>query len=142
MDKLIREIGDTLTDVAMAASDAEAFCMGIGADEGQALRVGLALDELAANALMHGAAREEAPDIRVAVWADLKRLHLQVDARGPKFDPRERLAPANGAEDGGELGGRGLTMVLAFADELAYARRGERNITTFSVAKREGDSQK
>lgn len=133
--RMARRLGDTLTDVAKAAADAEAFCLGVGAGENAALRIGLALDELAANALIHGAVSEQAPEIDVEVWADDARAHLRVDARGPRFDPREPRRTA--AADDLAIGGRGLTIVMAFADELAYARVEGRNVTTVSFALRD-----
>ncbi len=132
MARMIRRIRETLTEVAEAAAAAEALCAEAGADEGQSLRIGLALDELAANALVHGAVREEAPDILIEVWVDEAELNLRVSARGPRFDPLE----AREDREAFDIGGRGLTMVLAFAERLTYERDGERNVTTFTVAKR------
>ena len=132
MTSLKRHIRETLSEVADAAAAAEAYCARAGADEGQRLRVGLALDELAANALVHGSTPGERPDIQVEVWTDEEMLHLRVSARGPRFDPREREpAPAGDYA----LGGRGLAMVLEFADRIDYARHGAVNVTTFSVRK-------
>lgn len=138
MTRMTRKIGPTLSEVADAAAAAEALCAACGADESQSLRIGLALDELAANALIHGAVCEEAPDLRVEVWVDDEFLNLKIAARGPRFDPRERRAEA--PPDEFALGGRGLTMVLAFADHLSYVHEDGRNVTTFSVRKvGEGD---
>lgn len=134
MTRLTRHIRETLAEVAAAAADAEAFCAAAGADESQCLRIGLAVDELAANALIHGAERETAPDIRVEVWSDEAMLHLKLSARGPRFDPREHRAA--GEADAYSLGGRGLNLVLAFADQLSYVREERLNVTTFSVSKR------
>lgn len=141
MGKLVRSIKGTLTEVAAAAADAEAFCASLGADESQCLRIGLALDELAANALVHGAKSETSPDIKVEVWDEDDMLRLRVTAKGARFDPRDRRPDVG--EDAYALGGRGLTMVIAFADEISYARRDPYNITTFSVfrhATHEGES--
>ena len=130
-------IAETLTEVAEAAAAAERLCLDAGADEGQALRIGLALDELAANALMHGAVEETAPDILAEVWVAGDMLNLRLSASGPGFDPRVREAPR---PDRGELddalGGRGLALVFAFADALTYRREGGANITEFSVARK------
>lgn len=133
MARLSRRIRETLSEVASAAAAAEALCVAEGADESQSLRIGLALDELAANALIHGAREECAPDIEIEVWVDEEILTLQVSASGPRFDP---LIPRQSQEDDFAVGGRGLTMVLTFADELTYRRERGRNITTFSVRKR------
>lgn len=138
MAELIRRIRETLSEVAAAAADAERFCAEAGAEEGQCLRIGLALDELAANALIHGAEQGAQPDIQVRVWSDAEMLHLEVAAQGPRFDPTGHR-PTDPAEPYA-LGGRGLAMVLAFADQLSYARKGEANITTFSVTKRSVDA--
>ena len=132
MTRLSRRIRETLTEVAEAAAAAEALCAEAGADESQSLRIGLALDELAANALVHGALKERAPFIQVDVWVDAETLNLKIEAEGPRFDPREGRPTK--AEDYA-IGGRGLALVLGFADGLNYQRRGDRNITTFSVSK-------
>lgn len=133
MARLSRRIGETLSEIAEAAAAAEALCAADGADQSQSLRIGLALDELAANALVHGAMREEAPDITIEVWTDARDLTLRISACGPRFDPR---APRDvDRPEEYALGGRGLTMVLAFADALTYRRESGRNVTTFSVRK-------
>lgn len=133
MTKLVRQIAETLSEVAAAAAEAEAFAAGpAGADREAALRIGLAADELAANALVHGAMKETRPDITVEVWSDAELVHLSVSATGPRFDPRDHQAPSPAPD---AIGGRGLTLVLAFADRLAYRRDGDRNVTVFSVRK-------
>lgn len=131
---LRRKIGGGLPEIAAAAAAAEALCASDGADESQSLRIGLALDELAANAFLHGGAPEAPPEIEVEVWTDERALTLRISARGPHFDP---LAHTDGARENDISGGRGLLLVLTFADELTYRREGERNITTFSVRKHE-----
>ena len=133
MNRMTRRIHRTLAEVADAAAAAERLCMKAGADEGQALRIGLALDELGANALVHGAIAEKAPFIQIDVWADSDALHLKVEAEGPRFDPRSPVQPK--ADAAYSIGGRGIGLVLAFADDLRYSREGERNITVFSVNK-------
>ena len=133
MTRLTRRIHQTLTEVAEAAAAAEKLCMDAGADESQALRIGLALDELGANALVHGALNEKAPFIQIDVWVEGDDLVLRVEAEGPRFDPREPVAPRDDASY--FIGGRGLGLVLSFADGLSYQRRGDRNVTTFSVCK-------
>lgn len=132
MARLSRRIHETLTEVADAAAAAEVLCMQAGADESQSLRIGLALDELAANALTHGAMKEKAPFIQVDVWVDEDMLNLKIEAEGPRFDPTEGRPTE--IEDYA-IGGRGLGLVIGFADALSYKRVGDRNITTFSVAK-------
>lgn len=133
MARLSRRIFETLTEVAEAAAAAEVLCTDAGADESQSLRIGLALDELAANALTHGAMNERAPFIQIDVWVDDKMLNLKIEAEGPRFDPTEGRPTK--IEDYA-IGGRGLGLVIGFADALSYKRVGDRNITTFSVAKR------
>lgn len=132
MTRLSRRIRETLTEVAEAAAAAEALCANAGADESQSLRIGLALDELAANALTHGAMKEQAPFIQVDVWVDGEMLNLKIEAEGPRFDP---TAGGPGKGEDYVIGGRGLGLVISFADALSYQRIGDRNITVFSVSK-------
>lgn len=134
MSRRVWRITKTLSEVADAAAAAEASCIEWGADESQALRIGLALDELAANALLHGAVAEEPPVICAELWAEAEMLRLRIDATGPGFDPRQRREDRPGAELA--IGGRGIALVMAFADELSYRREGPRNITDFAVRKR------
>lgn len=138
MARLTRRIHSTLSEVAEAAAAAEQLCRDAGADESQALRIGLALDELGANALVHGALDERAPFIQIDVWAEDATLFLRVEAEGPRFDPREPRAPES-ADAAYSIGGRGLGLVLTFADSLQYQRERGRNITTFAVSKRSDD---
>ncbi|MGB0412579.1 MAG: ATP-binding protein [Pikeienuella sp.] len=131
MSRRVWRITKTLSEVADAAAAAEASCIEWGADESQALRIGLALDELAANALLHGAQTEVPATISAELWADNGMLRLRIDATGPGFDPRQRRDAEPNADIA--IGGRGIALVLAFADELSYRREGQRNITDFAV---------
>lgn len=131
MEKFVRRIRSSLSEVADAAAAAEAYCAGRGAEEGQRLRIGLALDELAANALVHGTEPDREADILLEVWTDEEMAHLRVTARGPCFDPRERAGVGPGSD--WSLGGRGLAMVLDFADRIDHEWRAPMNVTTFSV---------
>lgn len=118
--------------MAEAAAAAEVLCSAAGADESQSLRIGLALDELAANALTHGAMAEKAPFIQIDVWVEEDMLNLKIEAEGPRFDP---TAGGPVKDEDYIIGGRGLGLVIGFADALSYQRVGDRNITTFSVSK-------
>ncbi|MEM8754535.1 MAG: ATP-binding protein [Pseudomonadota bacterium] len=130
--KPMRVKAETLKEVAEAAAAAEAYARdAAGADEEQALRVGLAADELAANALIHGA--RGPVDLWVEVWSDDAFVHLQVSALGPCFDPRA-FTPQERPD--GDLGGYGLALIHQFVDSLDYERVDSRNVTRASVRKR------
>ena len=139
MARMRRNIRRTLSEVAEAAADAEAFCADAGADEPQCLRIGLALDELAANALTHGGGSSSDAGVEIEVWVEEDRLHLKVAAEGPRFDPLAYRR--NGEEPEYALGGRGLALVISFADEISYQRRANRNVTTFVVGMRENGEE-
>lgn len=134
MARFQRRIGGGLPEIAAAAAAVEELCAAEGADESQSLRIGLALDELAANAFLHGGGPGKPPEIDVEVWTDERALTLRISARGPHFDP---LAHTDSVKGDDVSGGRGLLLVMTFADELSYRREGGRNITTFSVRKHE-----
>ena len=56
---------------------------------------------------------------------------------GPRFDPLAYRQNQDQPEYA--IGGRGLALVISFADEIAYQRKADRNVTTFIVSKHGSD---
>ena len=60
---------------------------------------------------------------------------------GTPFDPRQAPDPdLSGGIKEREIGGLGLYLIRQFAESIDYARRGEKNFTTFCGRPREYES--
>lgn len=94
-----------------------------GFDEDEALNVGLAVREAAINAIIHGNGQNPKVNVDVTLKADRGRLEIRVRDRGAGFDPNRTADPT----DAGNLlrtSGRGLLLMRAFVDDVAFRRKG------------------
>lgn len=94
-----------------------AFLSGEGLPEGAAARAALLLEEVALNALRHGAA----PSVEVEAQIGEDGINLIFEDAGVPFDPLagEVAAPGPGVE---QPGGRGLLLIRRFSTGARYAR--------------------
>jgi serine/threonine-protein kinase RsbW len=78
-------------------------------------------------------------EIRIILERDGAELRATVEDDGRPFNPLEKEPPAvpSSLEDAG-VGGWGIPIVRAFADDLSYERRGGRN--RFTIISRERPS--
>ena len=84
-------------------------------------RIGLAVREIAANAIVHGNRFDPAKKVFVAVSRTPSRLEIAISDQGAGFDPNAVSDPL----DPGSLlqpSGRGLFMARVFMDELHVRR--------------------
>lgn len=93
------------------------FLNDAGLPEGVAARAALLLEEVALNALRHGAA----PCVEVEARVGGDGINLVFEDAGAPFDPLagEVVAPGPGAE---QPGGRGLLLIRRFSTAARYAR--------------------
>jgi len=76
-------------------------------------------------------------DVEVSCYPDAEdRLVIQISDHGVPFDPLSVPPPdlSHGIEDR-QTGGLGVFLVRQMADELKYARDGQRNIFTLTVGR-------
>ena len=98
-----------------------------GAENGiapdQALRFGLALDELITNIISHGLAGRSDCTIRLRIERDNGVLRAELQDDGLPFDPltAEIELPDGDIEDR-KIGGLGVTLVRKIMDRLDYRR--------------------
>lgn len=91
--------------------------------------VNVALDELLANSLTYGKARE----VTVEVGLDAGRLTLTLTDDGQPFDPFGRAVPDTGLSiEERSVGGLGIHLVRQLMDEASYQRRNDRNVIVLS----------
>jgi len=121
-------LANDVQEVARVINTLEEF----GAEQGiapeQALRFGLALDELITNVISYGLAGRSDGTIRLLVEHSSGVLTAELIDDGPPFDPfsAEIEAPAGAIEDR-QVGGLGLMLVKTIMDRLDYQRDGAFN---------------
>jgi serine/threonine-protein kinase RsbW len=115
----------------------EGFLAARGVDARARHHVALVLDELLTNVADHSEAGLAPVSISVSIAPD--RVSAEVVDEGAMFDPRAAPEPdLSGGVDERPIGGLGLLLVRTITQALAYERAGNRNRTTFSIA-RTGD---
>jgi len=92
----------------------------------------LVVEELACNALAHGAAADIG--LRLRMRMDVARLLLEIDDDGPAFDPTAMAAPDLDAGIGERrIGGLGIHLVRQLADSFDYRRHDGRNLVRVTL---------
>jgi anti-sigma regulatory factor (Ser/Thr protein kinase) len=107
-------------------------------DERTTFAARLCVAELAGNALEHGIPTADADRFTVTLDRHGDGIRIEViDSRAP-FDPSS-VAPATAAAsiEDAAIGGRGLVLVRAYAQSLAYRHDGAHNRVTLRIAARQ-----
>lgn len=96
----------------------------LGEDDDKHLQIGLALQEALANAVIHGAKRDDSKNFQCWVAADRDRgVLIVVRDPGPGFDLNSMPDPRT--TDGLSLDhGRGTFMIRKLMDEVHFERNG------------------
>lgn len=91
--------------------------------------VNVALDELLANAVLHGQTGPDPCSVTVEAELDEERLTVILTDDGKPFDPFQRDAPDTTLSvEERPVGGLGLHLVRQLMDEVSYQRKDDRNI--------------
>ncbi len=105
----------------------------IGLDDAQTDDMELCLNELVANVIRHAYTEHGARDVRVLAEGGSGVLRLTVEDDGRPFDPRGEPPPARpDSLDRAQVGGWGLPIIRALANEVFYERRGQWNRVTIT----------
>jgi serine/threonine-protein kinase RsbW len=128
--------------VGHVADALDAFCAAEGLPEDVAWRLRVALDEIVANIVAHGAFSAHAAETRAGtppeeesaldVWfhREDRLVEVTVADDGPAFDPLARPDPVVTLPlDSRQPGGLGIALVKALMDEVRYERT-TRNVLT------------
>ena len=106
----------------------DAFCAAEGVPEETAWRLKVAMDEIVANIVSHGAAASRGASIDVWLRRDGDHIEMRIADDGVPFDPLSCPAPDVTAPlDSRRPGGLGVALVRGLMDEVQYERTG-RNI--------------
>jgi anti-anti-sigma factor len=130
------------------------FRMTIGADRGEAARVGaafaafaeahslpgsirrslhVALDELLTNTIVHGFEGRDGGEVTVEVELRADRVSVTITDDGSPFDPLGMATPDTALPvEAREIGGLGIHLVRRMMDEVSYDRRADRNVVVLT----------
>ena len=116
--------------VGQIAEALEAFCLAEALPEDAAWRLKLAMDEIVANVVSHGATGRPGGRIDVWFWRDHDTVEVRVEDDGLPFDPLSRPDPdVSGPLEERQPGGLGIVLVKGLLDDVRYERT-TRNILT------------
>jgi serine/threonine-protein kinase RsbW len=98
------------------------------------LRLGLALDELITNIIMHGFAGRSCGSIKLVIdYAD-SILSAELVDDGPPFDPLlAEIEEPHGDIASRKVGGLGVSIVKASVDQIRYERIGGFNCVNMEI---------
>jgi anti-sigma regulatory factor (Ser/Thr protein kinase) len=102
-----------------------------GVDQLILFRARVCVSELAGNVLAHGRTAPDVDSIILELRHTPPGLEIELSDSGAAFDPA--TAPAI-EPDADRIGGRGLRLVRAYAQVLAYRRNDGRNVVTLQLA--------
>lgn len=105
--------------------------------QAQALDFELCLNELVTNVIHYAYDDRGQHEIRVALEWNGAELRATVEDDGRPFNPLEKEAPPNPRSlEASAVGGWGIPIVRALADDLSYERRDGRNRVTITSRQR------
>ena len=95
--------------------------------------VSVALDEILSNTIAHGFAGREGGAVSIEVELRPDRLCVTLTDNGKPFNPLDVAAPDTGRPvEERQLGGLGIHLARRMVDDVAYQRRGDRNVVTLT----------
>jgi serine/threonine-protein kinase RsbW len=123
MEIISHTLDSTLASIDTAEAAACDFAARAGFDGAAVERIGLAVREVTANAIVHGNRHDRRKKVYVALSRTPSRLEIAISDQGPGFDPSSVADPLS-PDALLRTSGRGLYLARTFTDEL-YVRRGD-----------------
>ncbi|HET8530476.1 MAG TPA: ATP-binding protein [Methylomirabilota bacterium] len=111
-------------------------CAAAGLGRETCLRVTLLVEELFTNTVVHGHGADSEAPVRIECEVSPGRIALTYEDTGPAHDPFARVV-APDADAGIEerpVGGLGVLLISAMAQEVEYRRDGDRNRISLVIA--------
>ena len=104
-------------------------CVAAGLDREMCLRITLLVEELFTNTVVHGHGADSEAPVRLDCVVTTGRIALVYEDTGPPHDPFAVVAgPDPGADvEDRPVGGLGVLLVSAMAQQVEYRRAGDRN---------------
>jgi serine/threonine-protein kinase RsbW len=131
-------IDSNLADVALVAASVNRVCLYLGLNSTQAGEVELCVAEAVTNSVRHAYHNRSGGTVTIDLAADEASLQITVSDAGAavpsgaveKFVRGQAVTPVNSEGSLLPEGGRGLQIIRALMDEVAYAREGDVNCIT------------
>lgn len=121
------KIPSTLDGIREAVDAVDRWCEAAGIPASHRRRMLTAVDEVLSNVVRHGY-QDQSGTIDVALAGEPGIVLVDVADDGPAFDPLAAPAPDTSAPlDERRVGGLGIALVRALADDVRYERRAGRN---------------
>jgi len=111
-------------------------CAAAGLGRETCLRLTLLVEELFTNTVVHGHGADSEAPVRLECEVSPGRVALTYEDSGPAHDPFARVI-APDAEAGVEerlVGGLGVLLVRAMAQQVEYRRAGDRNLISLVIS--------
>jgi anti-sigma regulatory factor (Ser/Thr protein kinase) len=122
-------IADARKEGPAALDRLEAFCRRAGLPGPLALELRLVAEEVVTNVAKYGYAPEAAAAMELLVSTGDDAVSLEFRDEGEPFDPLAQPPPDLEAPlEERPVGGLGLTLVRALAEDARYAREGSTNV--------------
>lgn len=124
----------TLASLSRVRDFVRQHAQAAGLDKQQIYKLGLAVDEIATNAISHGYEESETSgELALTAEFDAATLSILLEDTAPPFDPTTKAAPDNLDKplEQREAGGLGVFLAVQSVDEFAYHYANGRNCYTF-----------
>jgi anti-sigma regulatory factor (Ser/Thr protein kinase) len=131
MTVLSFKLKNQLSELDKLCRKLEQFGQQIGLSKKSVFQINLALDELFTNIVSYAFPKNETHWIDFALSLENGLVVVRVEDRGLPFDPASTHLPdLEKTLENCKVGGLGLHILRKMVDDLAYERRGGKNITT------------
>jgi sigma-B regulation protein RsbU (phosphoserine phosphatase) len=124
----------TLASLSQVRDFVRQQALAAGLDKQQIYKLGLAVDEIATNAISHGYEESETSgELALTAAVDATALHIFLEDTAPPFDPTTKATPDNLDQplEQRAAGGLGVFLAIQNVDEFAYRYASGRNCYTF-----------
>lgn len=111
----------SLAHLDLAQMIAERIAKAIGLDEDGQLDFGLAIREVAINAMKHGNGFDESTPVHIEFHTRETSVRAQIVDQGAGFDPEQTPDPTSG-ENVWRSSGRGLLLIRTLVDDIQFDR--------------------
>ena len=125
------ELKNSLSELDKICGHLEQFGESQGLSQRTIFKINLALEELVNNTISYGYTDDDDHWIKIAISLEDGVLVISLEDDGIPFDPVEAKKPdCECPIEERKIGNLGIHLCKHFMDEMAYERRGNKNILT------------